>query len=340
MARTRADVDRLDARGMSPDAIMESLDLRDYHKVPVAFRDPSGEWRTISDAAIILTPDGQPSSKVVSADYHVHQTRPLIQMIQQYGAESGLELQEVWKGKASVMARYMLPGERPDISTLRPGDTIRSFITLSTGFDGLTATRIASAFERLICTNGARSISDAAEFSVRHTSRLTDDVLKLAGKAVEQLLASTGAYTGWLKRLQSIEVSPAFARALLRVLAYPATQIREQARVTGELTYSKLTPALTTLERENEKAITWNNDADGPFAQNQAYRALVDSWQFAPGSDTRTLAGVYHAVTHHHTHGASGNRTTRQWSVLQDAGAQRIRTASEILESYRAEISA
>ena len=334
MARMRADVDRLDVRGMSPDAIMESLDLRDYHKVPVAFQDPSGEWRSIPDAAIILDPDSRPVSRVVGADYHVHQVRPLVEMMQQYGAESGLELQEIWKGKAAVMARYLLPGERPDISTLKPGDTIRSFITLSTGFDGLTATRIASAFERLICTNGARSISDAAEFSVRHTSRLTDDVLKLAGKAVEQLLASTGAYTGWLKRLQAIDINPSFARALLRVFAYPATQIREQAKISGEINYTKLAPVIATLASENEKAIAWSNDADGPFSQNQAYRALVDSWQFAPGSDTRTLAGVYHAVTHHHTHGASGNRTTRQWSVLQDAGAQRIRTASEILDSY------
>lgn len=340
MARMRADVDRLDVRGMTPDAIMESLDLRDYHKVPVAFQDPSGEWRTISDAAIILDPDSRPVSRVVGADYHVHQVRPLIQMIQQYGQESGLELQEVWKGKASVMARYMLPGDHQDIATLKPGDTIRSFITLSTGFDGLTATRIASAFERLICTNGARAISDAAEFSVRHTSRLTDEVLKLAGRAVEQLLTSTGAYTGWLKRLASIEINPSFARAMLRVFAYPATQIREQAKISGELTYGKLSQPLAALARESEKAISWGNDSDGPFAPNQAYRALIDSWQHAPGSDTRSLAGVYHAITHYYTHSASGNRTARQWSVLQDTGAQRIRTASEILDSYRAEVSA
>ena len=339
MARMRADVDRLDVRGMTSDAIMESLDLRDYYKVPVAFQDPSGEWRTISDAAIILDPDARPVSRVVGADYHVHQVRPLIEMIQQYGAESGLELQEVWKGKASVMARYLLPGEHLDIATLKPGDTIRSFVTLSTGFDGLTATRVASAFERLICLNGARSISDAAEFSVRHTSRLTDEVLKMAGKAVEQLLTSTGVYTGWLKRLQSIEVSPAFARALLRVFAYPATQIREQAKISGELTYTKLAQPLAALSRENEKAISWNNDS-GPFAPNQAYRALLDSWQHAPGADTRSLSGVYHAITHYYTHSVAGNRATRQWSVLQDAGSQRIRTASEVLDSYLTEVSA
>ena len=340
MARMRADVERLDVRGMSSDMIMESLDLRDYHKVPVAFQDPSGEWRTISDAAIILDPDLRPVSRVVGADYHVHQVEPLIKMIQQYGAESGLELQEVWKGKASVMARYLLPGEHLDIATLKPGDTIRSFVTLSTGFDGLTLTRVASAFERLVCVNGARSISDAAEFSVRHTSRLTDEVLKLAGKAVEQLLTSTGAYTGWLKRLQSIEINPSFARALLRVFAYPGTQIRDQAKISGEINYPKLVPVIDALARDNQKAISWNNDSDGPFAPNQAYRALLDSWQHAPGSDTQSLAGVYHAITHYYTHSASGNRTTRQWSVLQDAGQQRIRTASEVLDSYLTEVSA
>lgn len=336
MARMRSDVDFIDVKGQSTDAIIESLDLRDYSKVPVAYMDPAtNEWRQMADAAVIADPDGHVVSRVVSADYHLHQSRPLLQMIQQFGAESGLELTRIGKSRAGLLAQYTLPSERiGDLAALRVGDTIRSGITLSTGFDGLTATWLRSWFERLVCSNGARALKDGAEFQVRHSARLSDEVLNRAGKALEQVIASTGAYTGWLKGLAEIPVSPAEARAFLRILAYPGTAIRDQAKISGEINWQKLAPVHAELSVASNSAISWGSDDSERFPANQQYRALLDSWQHAPGSAPGSLAGLYHAITHYQSNSASGNRAARTWSVLQDRGSQQIALASTVLDGW------
>jgi len=342
MSRTR-DVEVLNTAGMSDNAIMETLDLRDYRKVPVSYQDPTtGEWREMPDSAIILHPDdNRPVSKVVSADYHVHQASQLLSMVRDYGRESGLELTQIGTSRGSLLAKYRLPRETEQ-AIIKPGDTVSSGVTLSTGFDGSTSMRIASWIERLICSNGARVTNDAAAFSISHSAKLTGDVLARAGKAVEQVLASTGAHTSWVRRLSNVAVSPAEAKAFLRILAYPGTLIRSEAQLKGraELDFDALRPAWEALVSELSKAIVWGSDMDQPFAPNTTYRAMLDSYQSAPGAEPNTLAGVWHGVTHHWSNGAGGTRASRQWSVLQDVAAQRNALAASILDSYASAVGA
>lgn len=332
MARMRA-VESVDARGMSLDALMENLDLRDPIKVPVAFLDnETNEWRQMADAAIFLDAETRrPVSKVVSANYANHGWRPLLELIERYGLESGLELHRIYHGPSTLVAEYELP-----ISRAREvGTVIGAGVRLSTGIEMLTS--LAAALRRLVCSNGMVAREDGVSFSISHATKLSEEVLSQAGSAVERLISTTGAHSAWIDRLAQVDIDPVMSRALLRILAYPGTAIRQQAQLPARapITWQALEPVARQIASDEQKAIRWNDDANTPFAPSNSYRAMLDSWQTAPGHDTATLAGVYHAITHHWSHGVSGTSTSRRYSVLADSAASRLQLAGDIIDSYR-----
>lgn len=339
MARTR-EVEMLDVKGLSLDAIREQLDLRDPIKVPVSYMDPTtNEWRQMPDAAIMLSGvDNRPISKVVSADYKPHSWASMLELMEQYAKESRLHLARIGMSRGVLLAKY----EQPGVVTLpKVGDTINAGITMAVSNDGTSALQMRSWLYRLICGNGARAFTDQAEFRITHDHALSTKVLEQAHKAIEQLTATIGAHDELLSRWSQVTISPELARAFLRILAYPATQVRADAKLrSGEtLTYRALEPIIRELAVPTA-VIQWGDSADGPFKPNTAYRAMVDSWQSAPGADTKSLAGVFHAVTHYRSQGMGGTRSAREWGVLQDTGASAIRTTYELLDSYAAGVAA
>ncbi len=332
MARNMRNVDYVSVRGMTDEAIDEALDLRDYRKTAVGFQNADGSWTTIADSAMVISPDGKAVSRIVGADYQIHQPRRLRQLFQEFAAESGLELSDIWKSRAALQARYTLPNQLTEITV---GDTVSSGLTISTGFDGLSATWLQSWLERLICSNGMRAFSDTAAFQIRHTARLSDDVMRQAASAVDRILASTGAHTSWIRRLTEVDVAPQYARAFFRLIAAPGTTIREAGKITGELTYSKVKPMLDDMARSEQRAITFSNEDDGPLPYNSTARGIGANYA-APniGSAPGTLAGLYHAVTRYESHDANGGRAQRTWSAMNDRGSQRIALASTILDGW------
>lgn len=329
-------IDYVSVKGLSDEAIDETLDLRDYVKAPVAFQSPDGSWVTMPDSAMVISPDGKPVSRVVSADYQVHQPRRLRQLFRDFAGESGLELSEIWRSDSALQARYTLPVSQA--LEIRVGDTVSSGMTLRTSFDGLEATHLQSWLERLVCANGMRAKTDAAAFQIRHTAKLTDDVMAKAAGAIDRILASTGIHTQWLSRLSEVEVSPEFARAFFRVIAATGTDLRSAAKIQSRasIDYRAVRPLLEELASDERKAISFSDEAE-LLPPTSISRAMVANYSQAPGALPGNLAGLYHAVTRYESHDASGSRTNRTWSAMNDRGSQRIALTSTILDGWMEE---
>lgn len=329
MARQRH-IESIDARGQSLDAIVESLDLRDPIKVPVGYQLANGEWRINPKRAQFIDSETfEPIGDPVSADYREHGFLPLLHMIRDYGSASGLELSRIYYGIGTLLAEYNMPTQH----ARKVGDIVSGGAWLRTGIEQRTA--IGAAPIVLVCTNGMTARKDASAFSITHAASLSEEVLKEAGKAVEKLLETFSIQTAWLRRLKSIEVSPAQSRAMFRLLAQPATAIRSLAELPARtaLTYQTLEPVYRELVADEGKAVQWDK-ADEKFPRNGVYRSLLSSWRDAPGADPGSLFGVYQAVTHYWSHGASGTPHTRRFSMLADAGGMRVAQAGDIIESY------
>jgi hypothetical protein len=326
-------IDYVSVRGLSDEAIDNQLDLRDYVKVPVGFQQSDGSWVTMPDSAMVISPDGKPVSRVVSADYQIHQPRRLRQLFQDFAGESGLELVDIWRSPVALQARYALPQSQSVEITV--GDTVASGMTLSTGFDGLAATWLQAWLERLVCLNGMRAYQDSAAFQIRHTAKLTDEVMSKAAGAIDRILATTGAHTGWIRQLADVEVSPELARAFFRLIAATGTDIRAAAKVQGRgsLDYGDVKGLLGELAKDESKPISFT-DEDTVLPATSASRTMQSNYVASPGATPGTLAGLYHAVTRYESHDASGSRVSRAWSAMNDRGSQRIALASSILDGW------
>lgn len=272
--------------------------------IPAYIKTAKG-FKQVPNAAVQVRSDNGEALSITSADrYHVQNRQPVdvLEAFREDLKKERLEISHaaVLKGGRVIAVSALLPPEHD--MKINGKDLLKSYITLSTGYDRAHGTKATKGTIRVVCANTLemslnQSRKDGQIKTVRASTRVTESGLS-------ELVAN-------IKHLEKIE-REAFD-------AYANTRMKDAdvARFFADVLEIKLED-LGKSDKQGNKLIS-------PRAENMLTR-LTEAYKDGPGARgaSGTLWGAVNAVTYYATH----EKTCRD---TNDDGAMLARVSSNLV---------
>jgi len=285
----------------------EVLNLEDLVKIPLYGRLMDREIAT-RHAAIVAPSTGEVLS-VMSADYEIHQPRPVLSFFQDFCDAGKMQLETVGflnRGRrmwalASIGKNYQLTD----------GDTISGYLLLATSFDGTLATQARDTQICVVCQNtlsAATTGRSKRDVSIRHSTALTPDIIRQAQAAMGLATERFQNQIEIAQRLAEIPVSSQFQLAFAHFL----TDMPFAESVT-KLAASREASVGITLYRMSDAVSAFDTNPDINTLSRKG-RAIYDEILHSPGNRLPnrqdTAWGLLNGITSYADHIAGRDRDT------------------------------
>ena len=288
-----------------PRKIAKLLDaLWTVKTLPAYYKTDKG-FKQVANAAVQVRSDNGEALSITSADrYHVNNRQPVdvLEAFRDDLKKESLSISHaaVLRGGRVIAVSAVMPGEHDIL--VNKTDRLKSYITLSTGYDRAHGTKATKGTIRVVCANTlemslSQSKGTGQIKTVRASTRVSETGLR-------ELVAN-------IKELEKIE------RATFDAYANAKMKDADVARFFADVLEINLAD-LGKSDKAGNKLIS-------PRAENMLTR-LTEAYKDGPGARgaSGTLWGAVNAVTYYATHEKTCRDTT-------DDGAMLARVASNMV---------
>lgn len=346
--------------GLTREDAARVLNIEDYSKVP-EFITWNGRQVATGQYSAVRPSDGKLVGTGLSENYQLHQPRQMFEFIADFLDAGSMKLRTAMflKGGSVFVTCAEVPAELRVIDGTDGKDAVLPFVTLATAFDGSRATTVRQNGVQTVCAN-TLSLSDSASSNValqiRHSSRITPEVVAQAQSIMKATQAAYARKVEWLSELRATEL-PTDAgilwSAMLGASDVPEREFSYDTWVETQAKAQGLKPGAFLLreifERHNSENIVidlLNHSPSLALDSNRVTKrrngpstGIYQSWVSSPGQDVRgqSLLRLQGAVTHYVDHSAGRSADTARESAMFGQGARLKATADSLLSEMLAE---